>query len=288
MTGTGKMGFSTQLQIQKEWCRYWIRTKYGFCANSALVVILTADGGDKPEPAKRELTQTLQEMRWKFAVPTFIHLHVDFADSAHRVGIYWDGTTEVRGDHLADGTDRADGTYSYGMRSGGNRETVRDLPHLRLDGLIESTELASNAEDLCAWMCAADSIVFFGGSEFRDSKREDSIFQTLSEVAYGLGRPLNRLEKQITQESSQRRRDTEATTSEPSDDSIGIRSGAFNWESVHQPRIPDHILEPSHVGNPVKMSYEEGRLHLQSLWMGANRNTQNQGEAEKSNGRRVA
>ena len=201
------MGFSTQLQIQKEWLRYWIRTKFGFRANSALVLILTSDRVDQPEAAQRELAQTLREIRWKFAVPTFIQLHLEFADGAHSVGIYREGATEIRVGHGSDGIG----------------EKVRGIPHLRLDGLIASTELVSNAEDLCAWMCAADSLVFFGGSEFGDSKRENRIFRTLSEVAYGIGRPLNRLSGQITKEVSHRRRNGEREeNSDTAPDSIGL------------------------------------------------------------------
>ena len=267
------MGFSTQLQIQKEWCRYWIRTKYGFRANSALVLILTSDREDQPEAAQRELAQTLREIRWKFSVPTFIQLHLEFTDSAHTVGIYREGATEMRAGHGSDGIG----------------ETVRGIPHLRIDGLIESTELVSNAEDLCAWMCAADSLVFFGGSEFGDSNGEDRIFRTLSEVAYGIGRPLNRLSGQVTKESSRHcGNGDEAESSDPAVDSIGIHTGAFAWESVHQPRLPVHFPESSRVGNSNKMSYEEGRLHLRSLWTVANQSDQNGVEAEKSNGRKVA
>ena len=282
------MGFSTQLQIQKEWCRYWVRTKYGFRANSALVLILTADREDKPEVAKRELAQALREIRWNFAVPTFIQLHLEFEDSAARVGVCRASTMQVR-----DGQG-SDGENSTGECSGGMGKSVREIPHLRLDGLIESTELVSNAEDLCAWMCAADSLVFFGGSEFGNAKREDRIFETLSEVAYGIGRPLNRLGGQITEESSRRQEVGEAaTSSDPAADCIRIHGGAFTWESVHQPRIPDHLPEPSRIGisrngGPDGMSYEEGRLHLQSLWKVANQSDQNDGEAGKSNARKVA
>jgi hypothetical protein len=138
-------------------------------------------------------------------------------------------------------------------------------------------------------MCAADSLVFFGESEFGDSKRENRIFHTISEVAYGIGRPLNRLSGQITKESSRHcGNGDEAEPSDPAVDSIGIHTGAFAWESVHQPRFPDHLAESSRIGKPNSMSYEEGRLHLQSLWKVANQSDQKGVEAEKSNGRKVA
>ncbi len=246
------MGPQSNLKIQKEWCRYWIRSHYGFEQRSALVLLLseerprrvdscpiTENLGNATATAASETSdafeKALHELRWHFAQPVIVHLKLPSKSSRDL----------PKGPH----TDCA--TY--------------DLPARWLSALDHS-ESVSSASDLCAWICASDTLLMVEHPQNTDPMGRIGWLKPIAEVAYGFGKPLNNVGL-----SGGNREHSHSTTGCVSNADSDPKGWELNWERLHQSNrdMLAIALAPSDLRihtNPGSWTYDQGLQSLENAW----------------------
>ena len=246
------MGPQSNLKIQKEWCRYWIRSHYGFEQRSALVLLLSEERprhvdfcpttenpsklvATRTTQASDAFEKTLHELRWQFAQPVFVLLKINSKSNR------------------------------YQPDAGPANAAIDDFPTRWLSALDHS-ESVSSASDLCAWICASDTLLMV---ETPQKTKPMSCFgwiKPIAEVAYGFGKPLNTLDL-----------DEEALG--PLESTVGLirnpcsnpKIGELNWERLHQSNretlaIAAEELDFTSPINPGSWTYEQGLQRLEKAW----------------------
>jgi len=245
------MGPQSSLKIQKEWCRYWIRSHYGFEQRAALVLLLSEerprreDSNPSSETDKKgtaatsvisvAIEKTLFELRWQFAQPVFVHLKVPSTSNRDL----------PKTTHVDCATD--------------------DLPG-RCFSTVDHSEAVSSASDLCAWICASDSLLLIESPQDSDPVGRFGWLKPIAEVAYGFGKPLNVLG---LSEGTHRRCPSKADGVWEADSAP--QGWELNWERLHQSSRETLAitLDPSDLRNhtnPGSWTYEQGLQRLENAW----------------------
>ena len=246
------MGSQSNLKIQKEWCRYWIRSHYGFEQRSALVLLLSeeqtrhvdscsiTENRNKGTATTSSGTsdafeKTLHELRWQFAQPVFVHLKINSKSNRH----------------LPD--------------AGPANAAADDFPPRWLSA-IDHSESVSSASDLCAWICASDTLLVVEPPEKPEPINHFGWSKPIAEVAYGFGKPLNTL---VLKKGAL----------EPLGATVGLvqnpgsnpKVGELNWERLHQSSremlaIAMGASDSRSQINPGTWTYEQGLQSLENAW----------------------
>ena len=245
------MGPQSSLKIQKEWCRYWIRSHYGFEQRSALVLLISEErpGQEDSNPISETdkkgtattsemstaIEKTLYELRWQFAQPVFVHLKVPL--KSHR-----DLPKTTHADCAID-----------------------DLP-ARCFSALDHSEAVSSASDLCAWICASDSLLLIESPQDTDPIGRFGWLNPIAEVAYGFGKPLN-----VMGLSEGNRQRCQSTADGVRNADSASKGWELSWERLHQSSRETLAitLDPSdwrNHTNPGFWTYEQGLQRLENAW----------------------
>lgn len=252
------MGPQSNLKIQKEWCRYWIRSHYGFEQRSALILLLSVDRSIRQETSGEEaghessikvthkfaasLDKILQDLRWQFAQPVFVNLKI----AANSRPVFPETISAM--------------------------DEALEMPTRYLSALDHS-ESVGCASDLCAWVCAADSLIMVQQPEFAGASIAFEWCKPIAELAYGFGKPFNKLDL-----------GTAGRWVHPSQGEVVQKVDSpplapeLNWERLHQSNretlaIALGTSEFHSSSQPGLWTYKQGLERLEIAWRDASEAT---------------
>lgn len=246
------MGPQSSLKIQKEWCRYWIRSHYGFEQRAPLVLLLSeerrrkedfnpiyeTDGQETATTSEMSaaIEKILHDLRWQFAQPVFVHLKLP-------------------------------SKFNRDLPNENRADSATAELHARWLSAFDHSEAVSSASDLCAWICASDTLLVVDHPQDADPTGRFGWLNPIADVAYGFGKPLNTMGL-----SEAAREFCQSTADGVSNADKAPKGWELNWERLHQSRreTPAIALGPSDVRfhtNPGSWTYEQGLQRLENDWL---------------------